>query len=102
VKKHQKKGMTNDLAATGACWIVMLDGCSTGAGIWPLSGMEENKASLKQQKQFEAEIKSLHEQMRIDKPCSDFKEQAAMLHKEIDEEKAGQHEWTLHKAEIDS
>ncbi|KAJ6577137.1 hypothetical protein B0H10DRAFT_1963226 [Mycena sp. CBHHK59/15] len=62
----------------------------------------QRKASLARQKQFEGEIKSLQEQMKIDKHRSDLKEQVAMLRKEIDEEKAGRREWTLRKAEIDS
>jgi septal ring factor EnvC (AmiA/AmiB activator) len=71
-----------------------------GRVFWQDLGL--NKASLERQKQFEAEIKSLQEQMRIDKHRSDLKEQVAMLRKEVDEEKAGRCEWTLRKAEIDS
>jgi hypothetical protein len=66
------------------------------------AGLEDNKASLERQKQFEAEIKSLQEEMKIDRPRSDLKEKVIMLRREIDEEKAGRREWALRRAEIDS
>ncbi|KAJ7894026.1 hypothetical protein B0H13DRAFT_2276534 [Mycena leptocephala] len=66
------------------------------------AGLEDNKASLERQKQFEAEIKSLQEEMKIDRHRSDLKEKVIMLRREIDEEKAGRREWALRRAEIDS
>ncbi|KAJ7912629.1 hypothetical protein B0H13DRAFT_1874611 [Mycena leptocephala] len=64
--------------------------------------IEENKASLDRQKQLEAEIKLLQEEMKIERHRSDLREKVTMLRREIDEEKAGRREWVLRRAEIDS
>ncbi|KAK7029764.1 hypothetical protein R3P38DRAFT_2361050, partial [Favolaschia claudopus] len=51
------------------------------------SEVQEQSASLERQKELEVQIKSLQEQMKIDKHHSDFKELIVELCREIDEEK---------------
>ncbi|KAJ7834423.1 hypothetical protein B0H13DRAFT_1914089 [Mycena leptocephala] len=76
----------------------------TGLGIARNLQLSERgkQASLDRQKQLEAEIKLLQEEMKIERHRSDLREKVTMLRREIDEEKAGRREWVLRRAEIDS
>ncbi|KAJ7652738.1 hypothetical protein DFH06DRAFT_1418342 [Mycena polygramma] len=65
------------------------------------AGADENKLSLERQKVLEAEIKSLQEEMKLDRHRTDLKEQVNALRKDIDEEKSLRRAWGLRRSEID-
>ncbi|KAK6981624.1 hypothetical protein R3P38DRAFT_3460247 [Favolaschia claudopus] len=57
------------------------------------TGAEENRQSLARQKEAEAEIKMLQEELVIDKRRSDFRERINALRKDVEEEKSERREW---------
>ncbi|KAJ7741810.1 hypothetical protein DFH07DRAFT_750775 [Mycena maculata] len=65
-------------------------------------GTNENKESLQHEKVLEAQVKSLQEQMKIDKHRSDLKEQVNDLRKDIEGEKGLRRDWRLRCQTIDA
>jgi hypothetical protein len=65
------------------------------------TGAEDSKASLERQRTIELQIKSLQEQMRLDRHRSDLKEQVVALRREVGNENLEQRAWTIPRAEID-
>ncbi|KAJ7210230.1 hypothetical protein C8J57DRAFT_1540028 [Mycena rebaudengoi] len=61
---------------------------------------EDNKASLERQKTLEAEIKSVQEQMKLDRHRSDLKEHVIAIRRDVDDEKSLRREWNIRRAEI--
>jgi predicted nuclease with TOPRIM domain len=51
------------------------------------AGVEEKKASIERQKILESQIKSLQDEVRLNQHCSDLKEQAITLWRDIEDEK---------------
>jgi hypothetical protein len=64
--------------------------------------VSENKASLERQKNLELEIKSLQEQIKIDRHRSDFQATINELRSEIEDEKSARREWAIRRALIDA
>ncbi|KAJ7259323.1 hypothetical protein C8J57DRAFT_1233688 [Mycena rebaudengoi] len=62
--------------------------------------VEDNKASLERQKMLEAEIKSVQEQMKLDRHRSDLKEHVIAIRRDVDDEKSLRREWNIRRAEI--
>ncbi|KAJ7902279.1 hypothetical protein B0H13DRAFT_1882657 [Mycena leptocephala] len=62
--------------------------------------LEEIRASLEWQKILDSQIKSLQEEMKIDRHRSDHREEVISLRKEVDEEKSLRRELNLHRGEI--
>ncbi|KAJ7733647.1 hypothetical protein B0H16DRAFT_1892739 [Mycena metata] len=65
-------------------------------------GFVENKHSLERQKILEGQIKSLQEEVKIDKRRTDLKDQINGLRRDVEEEKSGRREWTVRRTEIDN
>jgi hypothetical protein len=61
---------------------------------------EDNKTSLERQRTLEAEIKSLQEQMKLDKRRSDLKEEVITIRRDVDDEKSLRREWNIRPGEI--
>ncbi|KAK6985119.1 hypothetical protein R3P38DRAFT_3450565 [Favolaschia claudopus] len=66
------------------------------------TGAEENRQSLGRQKELEAEIKTLQEELVIDKRRGDFKERINALRKDVDEEKSERREWAVRRQQLNS
>ncbi|KAJ7094163.1 hypothetical protein C8R44DRAFT_749669 [Mycena epipterygia] len=65
------------------------------------NGTEENKTSLARQRELESEIKSLQEQLKIDKRRTDLKERISGLRSDTTDEQTLRREWVIHRAAID-
>lgn len=65
------------------------------------NGTEENKASLARQRELESEIKSLQEQLKIDKRRTDLKERISGLRSDATDEQTLRREWVIRRAAID-
>ncbi|KAJ7853012.1 hypothetical protein B0H14DRAFT_2580583 [Mycena olivaceomarginata] len=61
---------------------------------------EDNKASLERQRTLEAEIKSLQEQMKLDKHRSDLKEEFIAIRRDVDDENSLRREWNIRRGDI--
>ncbi|KAJ7696379.1 hypothetical protein B0H14DRAFT_3657792 [Mycena olivaceomarginata] len=61
---------------------------------------EDNKASLERQRTLEAEIKSLQEQMKLDRHRSDLKEEFIVIRRDVDDENSLRREWNIRREEI--
>ncbi|KAK7024854.1 hypothetical protein R3P38DRAFT_3193769 [Favolaschia claudopus] len=66
------------------------------------TGAEENRQSLARQKEAEAEIKTLQEELVIDKRRSDFRERINALRKDVEEEKSERREWAVRRQQLNS
>jgi hypothetical protein len=64
------------------------------------AGLEETRASLERQKILDSQIKSLQEEMKIDRHRSDRREEVISLRREVDEEKSLRRELNLRRGEI--
>ncbi|KAJ7029522.1 hypothetical protein C8F04DRAFT_1043205 [Mycena alexandri] len=64
-------------------------------------GNLDNKASLERQKILDAEIKSLQQDLQLDKRRTDLKERINELRRDAGEEQSGRREWAVRRAEID-
>ncbi|KAJ6619645.1 hypothetical protein B0H10DRAFT_1946692 [Mycena sp. CBHHK59/15] len=65
------------------------------------TGTQDNKASLERQKILDSQIKSLQNEMRIDKHRTDLGVQVNELRKDVEEEKSLRREWAIRRAAID-
>ncbi|KAJ7936884.1 hypothetical protein B0H13DRAFT_2430847 [Mycena leptocephala] len=62
--------------------------------------LDEIRASLERQKILDSQIKSLQDEMKIDRHRSDHREEVVSLRKEVDEEKSLRRELNLHRGEL--
>ncbi|KAJ7172780.1 hypothetical protein C8R43DRAFT_1208786 [Mycena crocata] len=65
------------------------------------AGVAENKASLERQRLFETQIRSLQDQLKIDKRRGDLREEVNILRRDVEDEKSLRREWNTRRAQID-
>ncbi|KAJ7451409.1 hypothetical protein FB451DRAFT_1186343 [Mycena latifolia] len=65
------------------------------------TGVEDNKVSVERQKTLESQlIKSLQEEMRLDRHRTDLQEQVNAVRKDVEDERSLRRDWNLRREEI--